>query len=205
MIPLVFLAAVCGALGMIVAVPGFIVGVVFLILRGHQQVNTAWEAFARSTRMTFNSGGTLGYPKVSGDYQGTLVALSVYVSGSGRHATYYTQLTAAVKTAAGNSLSVYREGVVGWLDKALGGQDVQVGNEAFDLGYVVKSQPPDLAQRTLNSAVCGAMLELGVRSMSLKEGRLQLYLLGVETKQETLTAFLEAARIVADSLTIWAG
>jgi hypothetical protein len=41
--------------------------------------------------------------------------------------------------------------------------------------------------------------------MLLKEGRLQLYLLGVETKQETLTAFLEAARIVADSLTIWAG
>ncbi len=101
-------------------------------------------------------------------------------------------------------MSVYREGVIGWLDKSLGGQDVQVGNEAFDREYLVKSQPPDLAQRTLNSAVCGAMLELGVQSMSLKEGRLRLYFLGVETKQENLMGFLEAARIVADSLTIWA-
>ncbi|MCH4886009.1 hypothetical protein EZV73_00450 [Acidaminobacter sp. JC074] len=83
-------------------------------------------------------------------YKSWHIIFDYFVVSTGKSAITYTRLRAAFKNPSQFELKLSKEGVFSKIGKALGGQDIQIGDELFDHDYIVKSNDELMATRLLN-------------------------------------------------------
>ena len=69
--------------------------------------------------------------------------------GHGRNRTQYAAIHVPVANPHGLTLHITAEGYLSKIGRALGMQDIHVGDPAFDKGFIIKSKQPDFARAIL--------------------------------------------------------
>jgi len=108
----------------------------------NKAIQDAWGRFAMNAGLILNQGGMFSTPRVSGDYRGFDYLLHTFSRGSGKSRTTYTGITMNFPKYVDCHLHVYQEGFLSKIGKALGGQDIQIGDREFDQAFMIKSQTP---------------------------------------------------------------
>jgi hypothetical protein len=199
-----FLAVMC--LGALVVLG---LGYLFIIrpnLERTKVVNRNWESFAGEKSLTFVRGG---YPGISGTYRGRQVKLAVVNPNydfdgpvrvtAGRTAStniLITRTSASVKED-GLELKVYKRG---FSDAVESGQDLGVGNEAFDAQFRIQCSSPDRVKSILPPEVQSVLLERQIGLLDLHSGMLNLNVVGIESRPEILKVILELVCRIGDQI-----
>lgn len=168
--------------------------------RSMQALRENWQQLGMRTGLSFTRGGLLTAPSLGGEYRRRSLTLTTFSRSSGRSSTTYTRITLALKSPAAGTLGLSPEGFLSGLGRALGMQDVQVGNERFDKSFIVKSSPPEFAPAMLGDPMLQDAL------LRLREGHsfyLELNAQGItytEVGRLSNTDFLESAFNVLSDL-----
>ncbi len=126
---------------------------------------------------------------------GHAVCLDHYVVSSGNTHVAYTRTRAA--TSSPRRLNVYREGFFSGIAKALGMQDVQVGDAAYDEQFVIKSDDEEWARRVLGQPVRASHLEDPKLLLRVDKGRVETIASGLELDVDTLVRRLRLTAALA--------
>lgn len=96
--------------------------------------------------------GTWGQgPYLEIPYNNWHIVMDYFVVSTGKSAVTYTRVRTVFKNQSDFELKVSKEGVFSKIGKALGGQDVEIGDELFDEHYRIKSNDEDKTRRLLNT------------------------------------------------------
>jgi hypothetical protein len=106
------------------------------------KLNEAWQTAARDLGLQFTPGDWLRSRCLTGTYRGNSVTVDVYRTG-GKNSQTFTRYTVYYPQPLRLGLNLQRRGFFSGLWHLLGGQDIQVGDEAFDTELVVKGRDPD--------------------------------------------------------------
>jgi len=149
----------------VVLLVAVVVLVVVLPPRPNRKPSAELAGFAREQGLTLSG----DYPELelSGRFQGVTVSLSngyqeteeTDSDGNSRTERRLVAQAWAEPAAELGDLRVYREGLLSKLGKALGGQDVQLGNPDFDKAFMVKASNPAGVPRLLGAGAQRALLE----------------------------------------------
>lgn len=93
------------------------------------------------------------WPDLRGSQGGFDVRVRTYTTGSGKQQTRWTAVEVPAGSRVVADLRVTREGWGTAIAKALGGQDVETGDPAFDPAFRVRAHDPDRARRLLTAEV----------------------------------------------------
>jgi hypothetical protein len=129
----------------------FIALALLVVYFTRQQQVQKWGQFALDAGLTLVAPSWWAAPRIEGVYRGRRVAIYTFSRGVGRSRRTYTHLEVNVANPSNGRLRVTQEHLLSGIGKALGMQDIQVGDEAIDKKYVIQSAPPDLAARVLLS------------------------------------------------------
>jgi hypothetical protein len=141
-----------------------IVVVGFVITR--RQRDKAWKQFASEVGGEFIDGGMFRSSKVQAHIQQWDLTLDTYTVSSGDSSTTYTRLRAPVQNRDGLQFKVSREGLIAKLDKALGGQDLEIGVADFDDAFAIQANDPTRIQAVLMDAKIRELIQ-AQRSITL--------------------------------------
>ena len=162
------------------------------------KLDDAWSDAARTVHGTFVPVGGAWYQRAPRRVEVTIDRIEVmadsYIVSQGKSSTAYTRITATVPNSLGVVLSVYREHLFASLGKALGGQDVEVGDPLFDDLFIVKSNAEDVARAWLHGEVCAGMRLCPDFRYELEKGTLRAICGGIIDDAELLA---RALRVVA--------
>lgn len=166
--------------------------VLFLSYRQRQVMIEKWDQLAMHTGLTLERGSWLVKPRVHGEYRRHSLELTTYTRSHGKHSTTYTLITLYLPNNS-RMLSISSSGMLTEaIGKAFGMQDVQIGNEAFDKRFTIKSQPPEFAVELLGGdlILCDSIAQLKSGWFELRvEGSQMTYReVGRETNPERLEA-----------------
>jgi len=167
-----------------------------------RRLNEAWQEAARQLDGTF-APGELGWfrddnPVVGATVQGIAVEASIRVQGSGKNKRIYTRLTAPATAPREKELRVYTEGVFSGLARAVGFQDVPVGDPDFDQAYMVKASDEAFARAWLNRVVRKRIAGVGDYRFELKRGQVVAERSGYENDPRGLVEAAQALATFAD-------
>jgi len=127
-----------------------IFGVIAYLRRQARQ--QAWSELAGRTGLTFEPGGIFSPMVVTGTYRGHNLTLDTFTRSSGKSSTTYTRIRLTVENPSALSLAIYDENVFSKIGKALGMQDVQVGDEDLDRRFIIRGQPEHVIASLLTSS-----------------------------------------------------
>lgn len=121
-----------------------------------------WSHFAAKHGLKFVSGASFGKPKVKGEFHGVEVLLQIFITGRGRNkssSTHFDAWTPSPPDLPG--LKIYKEGLLAKAGKAIGTQDIEIGDPNFDAKVMIKSDAPTAQLRTyLQPGLKNAILQL---------------------------------------------
>ncbi len=100
---------------------------------------TAWKQVAGDLGAEYVPSGLFRPSKVVAHLGSDTLTLSTFSVPSGDSSVTYTRLRVPLRNQAGWQFTVFREGLVGKIDKALGMHDVEIGIAEFDDVFVVQS------------------------------------------------------------------
>ena len=122
-----------------------------------------WSRFAAKHRLDFSAGRFAGTPKVTGEYRNVQVQLQIVIKKD-RHdrKTTYTHFDTWMKTTAQlDGLKIYKQGMLAKIGKAVGTQDIAIGDPDFDDKVMIKCNAPTSALRVyLQPGLKRAILQL---------------------------------------------
>ena len=130
---------------------GILVLFAVLAYLGRRARQQAWSELAARTGLTFESGGLFSPMRITGAYRGHALTLDTFTRSSGKSSTTYTRIRMSVNNPSALSLAIYDENVLSKLGKALGMQDVQVGDDELDRRFTFKGQPEPVLASLLTS------------------------------------------------------
>jgi hypothetical protein len=179
----------------------FFVGVIAMLYFSRRAHEKAWRELAESTGLTYESGGFLGSPLVTGTYRGHQLTLDTFTRGTGKSRQTYTRMVLFVNNQTNAYLALYQESVFSKVGKFFGMQDVQVGDEDFDRRFIIKSRPENYVSGLLMTGDLRQKL-LEARSVNIElDGReLHFEQLGFLTKQEYLRSVFDLLSDVAAAI-----
>ncbi len=97
-----------------------------------------WRELAQQVQGQFTDGGLLGVTKVVAKADPWLVTLDTHTVASERSTATYTRMRAPFVNADGFRFTIYPEGLFSPLGRALGMQDIIIGDARFDAQFVIK-------------------------------------------------------------------
>lgn len=169
------------------------------LMKGLERAEKAWAELG-DPGLTFAMEEVTGtLEKASGAkrpvLRGTRHGVSVEVRVASDFVHYAWTTLSTNTTAAGEAkLGVHPSpgGALGYL-RSLIGQDIEIGDEAFDAGYLITGKPESFAKTALVPSVRDLVLALGPGMASLKvaEDGVEVVLHGVETDAARLGAALD--------------
>lgn len=170
----------------------FFVGVFVWIFLSRRARDKSWRELAESTGLTFEPGGFLGSPRVTGAYRGHSLTLDTFTRGAGKNQHVYTRIVLFVNNQDNAYLALYRESVFSKIGKFFGMQDIQVGDEDLDRKFIIKSRPENFAASLLLIGnLRQQLLEAGAVNIELDGRELHFEQLGVLTNQEYLRSLFD--------------
>ena len=108
-----------------------------------------------------------GFPSINGEYRKRPLRVYMFTrssgSGKNRRSTTYTAFTIEVKNEDGFEFHVYEQGFFSTLMIKFGMQDIQVGDEAFDSAFIVKSNSDEKIRSILTPTIMAVFMDLAKR------------------------------------------
>ena len=109
-----------------------------------------------------------------------------------------TRLSAKAAAPSHERLRIYRSGRFSPIARAVGFQDVLLGDEEFDDAYIIKAGDPVFARAWVNSLVRSRISRASGYRFELKAGRVKAVLEGLESDAKQLRAAIRALAAFAD-------
>ncbi len=125
--------------------------IVYAVVSGRAR-EAAWRQIAADVGGDYIPGRLFRSSKVVAPIKQGALTLETYSVPSGDSSTTYTRLRAPLQNPAGFQFTVFREGLIGKIDKALGMQDVEIGIAEFDDAFVVQSNDEGKVRALLSNA-----------------------------------------------------
>jgi len=135
--------------------------------------------------------------QVVAEVEGVEVRVDHYTVSHGKSSTTYTRITAAASAPQGLTLKVYVEGFFSTIGKALGTQDVNVGDREFDDAFMVKASDEDMARLWIGPEIRRAALATREYSVGLAAGTVTSIRIGLETDGEKLARAMREVALFA--------
>jgi hypothetical protein len=186
--------------GFLAAVVG---GIFFFLNRGVQDVNRTWGDLGLATGLRLKPAAMFSQPELNGEFRQRPIRLYTYNAGTQGHRTTYTAVALTVANPTNSRLEITPSGTVGnFFGKMLNAQDVAIGNPAFDARFVIKSNPPDFAQKILAEP----RVQMGIISIpdvfriALEGSSLNYSKRDLEENSEFLTKLFNTLSDLADRL-----
>jgi hypothetical protein len=123
----------------------------------HRQ-STNWKTVAHEFGLQFIEGGIFSNPSMYGTYRGAQVNVETEVSGSGKNKSVYTVVEVALSGLVPINMEVYREGFFQKMGKAIGGDDIQVGDADLDKAFIIKGADEDKIRKLVTNPKVKARL-----------------------------------------------
>jgi len=121
-----------------------IVGVGWLFLK--QRRDAVWRQLADEIGAEFIEGGLFSAGKVQARFKNWTVTLDAYSVSSGDSGELYTRMRAPFQNKSEIQFMVFRTGSVSKLDKALGAEQIEIGDADFDRDFVVRGKSESQAR-----------------------------------------------------------
>lgn len=118
-----------------------------------------WGQLAEQVQGQFAAGGFFGNSKVVVTTGQWTVTLDTYTVSAGKSHVTYTRMRAPYVNAGGFQFTIYPEGFFSSLGRALGMQDISIGDPRFDERFVIKGNDEARVRRffndnTLKTLIC---------------------------------------------------
>lgn len=127
----------------------------------------------------------------------TPLRIDHYTESSGETATPYTRLRARAPGSEGLELKVFPRHALTGLSRALGFQDVSIGDATFDEAFVVKANDEDRARAWLSGEVREAIRRAAGYQFALKGGELTVTKAILENDTNALERVAQATATMA--------
>jgi hypothetical protein len=137
-----------------------LVGIFALAWYLNKRKSEAWKVLANDLGLTMSGGGMFSRPEIGGIYQGSQTRIYTYTTGSGKNRHTYTRISLYLARPLNLGLRVYKEGFLSKIGKAIGTQDIQTGDEAFDAAVMIKGNDEMAVVDVLNPEVRVALAGL---------------------------------------------
>ena len=112
----------------------------------HPSREAVWRQLADQIKADIVDGGFWKGERVEARIAEWTVTLDTFVVSTGRTSTTYTRIRAPYVNADGLRFTIYRRGFFSDFAKRLGGQDIEVGDVAFDRDFIIKGNNPAKVQ-----------------------------------------------------------
>ncbi len=153
--------------------PAAIIFLVFWYMhKQRQKMTEQWGVFAQQTGLSVTAGSWIQTPAVRGVYAGFNIWLRTESRGSGDSRTTYTVMTLQLPITNRLNLRFYKEGFLSKIGKAMGTQDLQVGDPLFDDAFMIKGNSPPHVANLLSPEVRQYALAMrDAMNVSLTQGQ----------------------------------
>lgn len=121
---------------------GFAVAIVIIAAFQSKKTNEAWAAAAAKLGFDFEPGSWTKSREMSGMLDGVPVTAHVFHRGSGKNRRTYTGYRASVGQQLPAGLRLHKQGIFSGFAQFFGAQDIEIGDQEFDGGVVIKGEDP---------------------------------------------------------------
>ncbi len=170
--------------------------------RWEAQIDACWRRVAGRLDGTFHKAVThwlRGKPRRLVAHVGGLeLTADHYTVRSNKSSQTYTRVVGPARAPHAFELKVYASHLLSGLARAIGFQDVAVGDTTFDENFTVKSNDPEAAELWLNATVRKAIWEVPDVTLEIARGKITATVRGLIAEPERLTALIHATAAVAD-------
>jgi len=137
--------------------------------------------------------------KIDVELEGRDITVDHYSVSSGNSTTYYTRVRASCEAPSDLKLRVFKTDGFSGLARAVGFQDVPVGDPEFDENYIIKASDPELAPWWINQHVRDAIVgaDVGYR-YKLERGVVTTERAGLEDDPDGIVAAVQATAAFAN-------
>jgi len=109
-----------------------------------KSIQDSWGKFAASAGLYLTQGTFFSFPRVGGKYKGFDYSLFTFTRGSGKSKTTYTAIEMRLPHYENVChFHIYPESFFSKIGKAIGSQDIQIGDTEFDGAFMIQSKTPD--------------------------------------------------------------
>jgi hypothetical protein len=168
------------------------IAIIWGVLARQRQAE-AWREFATQIGAEFVPGGLLRRDMAQAQVGGRIVTLDTYSVPSGDSNTTYTCMKTTDMKPAGFQFMIFRTGLISKIDKALGSQDIEIGDAEFDRQFTIQSNN-EARVRALFANLRLRQLIQGQKSVRLgisKKNELRFEVQGVIKDVERLKSIFE--------------
>src|SRR5688572_15090252 len=140
----------------VIVVAMIVVAILMLLNAERPGISEGWGALAKQTGLTLVEppGLFAKMPEVHGNFDGRAVNLWTYTVRHMRRSTArYAAMQIALNNPYNHKLLIHRDSALYALDKALGMQDVEVGDATFDKDFLIRSAPDSAAKSLFGNAM----------------------------------------------------
>ncbi len=120
----------------------FVVGGIIMSVYQSKQLDQTWSNVARKLGLSYQSGSLMQERMLSGNFDGCELQVQTLTKGSGKNAKRYTRYRVNYPRPLGIAFTITRQGFMSGLTKALGAQDIEVGDLNFDQSVMIKGPDP---------------------------------------------------------------
>ena len=111
-----------------------------------------WRQLCAEIGAQYVEGGFWKGNKVQGTHGPWTITLDTHTVSNGKTSTTYTRMRAPFVDPEGFRFTVYRKGIFSDIGKWLGMQDIEIGDEAFDRDFILKSDQETKLRELLGSS-----------------------------------------------------
>jgi hypothetical protein len=111
-----------------------------------------WQQLSTEMGARFVDGGFWKGDKVQATHGPWTITLDTYTVSNGKTSTTYTRMRAPFVDPEGFRFTVYRKGIFSDIGKRLGMQDIEIGDQAFDQSFILKSNQESKLRELLASS-----------------------------------------------------
>ncbi|HEY9153272.1 MAG TPA: hypothetical protein VIN60_10335 [Anaerolineales bacterium] len=157
-----------------------------------QQLDTAWRQFASEIGAEFIEGGLFRSSKVQAQFKNWMIVLDTYSVSSGDSSETYTRIKTSIQDKDGFWFTIFRTGLVAKLDKALGAQDIEIGDAEFDGAFTVRSNNESKVRALFSNLKIRQMIQMQKSiTIAIRKNELRLETRGVIKDVERLKSLFE--------------
>lgn len=188
-----------GQLGFTVLAVLAVLGVSFAFaVRRHRR----WREFGEALGFVNAEAGAplawlRGLDAYSGVHAGRAATLYTFTRGSGKSRQTWTAIALATSSPPDLRLRVTKQGVGAFFAKAFGGQDVEVGDAAFDGAFRIEASDPERARRILDYRAQEAIARADLGEVLIEAGEAKFHKKGQLDDTEVARAALDALASIA--------
>jgi hypothetical protein len=176
-----------------------IMAVSYFVSQGRRK---AWQDLSERIGAAYEPGNFwFGRPQVTGIYQQHHFKLDSFTRSTGKNSTTYTRLVVDLNSPSTLTLSIQQEGIFSKIGKALGVQEIQMGDDEVDQRFEIKGQPENEVKRVLSSlGMRQRLLEAPELHIHIKDQAIRHEKRGFETDPNTLIALLDVLCALANAI-----